>query len=125
MQRQRFWVEHAFKEAKTTCGLADYQVCTWIGWHHHVALVMMVHQYMCEERAHAPEGMELLSANDVRDILVPLTQASYIARRCRPTVEKTAPEEETSSEQILRLKNPKVELSVICFPCGAPASPAW
>ena len=37
MQRQRFWVEHGFKEAQSTCGLADYQVRTWVGWNHHVA----------------------------------------------------------------------------------------
>ena len=70
MQKQRFWVEHGFKEAKSTCGLADYQVRTWVGWHHHVALVMMVHMYMIQEKMTAPPGMDLLSANDVRDLLV-------------------------------------------------------
>lgn len=105
MQRQRFWVEHAFKEAKTTCGLADYQVRTWIGWHHHVALVMMVHEYMCEERADAPEGMELLSANDVRDILVtflpkPSTTPEDVMRRIRKRHRKRAQSFAESDEPV-------------------------
>ena len=70
MQRQRFWIEQAFKEAKSTCGLADYQVRSWVGWHRHVALVMMVQCFIVQERMTAPKGMEILSANDIRDILV-------------------------------------------------------
>lgn len=70
MQRQRFWIEHAFKEAKSTCGMADYQVRSWVGWHHHIALVMLVQLFMTAERIEAPEDLVDLSANDIRDILV-------------------------------------------------------
>jgi len=41
MQRQRYWVERAFEDAKSECGMADYQVRKWNAWHHHMALVMM------------------------------------------------------------------------------------
>jgi SRSO17 transposase len=41
MQLQRYWVERAFEDAKSECGMADYQVRKWNAWHHHMALVMM------------------------------------------------------------------------------------
>jgi SRSO17 transposase len=39
MQRQRYWVERCFEDGKGQCGMADYQVRLWNGWHHHMALV--------------------------------------------------------------------------------------
>lgn len=54
---------------KSTCGLSDYQVRSWIGWHHHVAMVMLANQFIVEEQRESPEGLELLSANDVRELL--------------------------------------------------------
>jgi hypothetical protein len=41
MQRQRYWVERCFENGKGQCGMADYQVRLWNGWHHHMVLVMM------------------------------------------------------------------------------------
>ncbi len=41
VQAQRFFVEHSFREAKSECGMADYQVRRWDAWHHHMALVML------------------------------------------------------------------------------------
>jgi SRSO17 transposase len=32
MQGQRFWVERSFQDAKSTCGMADYQVRLWSGY---------------------------------------------------------------------------------------------
>ena len=69
MQRQRYWIEHSFAVMKSTCGLSDYQVRSWIGWHHHVAMVMLANQFIVEEQRESPEGLELLSANDVRELL--------------------------------------------------------
>ena len=50
MQRQRFWVERAFEDAKSESGLAEYQVRGWRAWHHHMALVMMAMLFMLGER---------------------------------------------------------------------------
>ena len=41
IQAQRFFIEHSFREAKSECGMADYQVRRWDTWHHHMALVML------------------------------------------------------------------------------------
>ena len=32
MQAQRFWIERAFQEAKSECGMADYQARKWSAW---------------------------------------------------------------------------------------------
>ena len=50
MQGQRFWVERSFQDAKSSCGMADYQVRRWSGWHHHMAMVMLAMLFMAEER---------------------------------------------------------------------------
>ena len=41
MQGQRYFVERAIEDGKSTAGMADYQVRTWTGWHHHMSLVML------------------------------------------------------------------------------------
>jgi hypothetical protein len=69
MQRQRYWVEHSFGVMKGTCGLSDYQVRSWTGWHHHAAMVLLANLFICQEQLDAPEGCELLSGNDVRELL--------------------------------------------------------
>jgi len=41
MQAQRFFIEHAFKEAKSVLGLDQYQTRKWVAWYHQVALNML------------------------------------------------------------------------------------
>jgi SRSO17 transposase len=50
MQSQRFWVEQSFRNAKTVLGMDDYQLRKWVGWHHHMALVMMAMHFLVTER---------------------------------------------------------------------------
>ena len=70
MQRQRYWIENAFETAKSTCGLADYQVRSWVAWHHHVAMVFLAMLFIVEEKKAAPDHANLLSPNDVRELLM-------------------------------------------------------
>jgi SRSO17 transposase len=49
-QRQRFWIERTFEDGKSNCGMADYQVRTWRGWHHHMTLVAMAMLFVLTER---------------------------------------------------------------------------
>ena len=66
----RFWVEHAFREAKQELGMTDYQVRGWLAWHHHMALVMMAMAFSLSEKITQKEAMPLLSASDIRLILI-------------------------------------------------------
>jgi SRSO17 transposase len=69
MQGQRYWVERTFEDAKGECGLADYQVLGWRGWHHHVTMVMVAMLFIAEQRvAHQP-GLALLTPRDMGEML--------------------------------------------------------
>ena len=70
MQRQRYWVERTFEDAKSECGMADYQVRKWSAWHHHMALVMMAMLFMLTEKIHHKETYPLLSCADIEELLV-------------------------------------------------------
>jgi SRSO17 transposase len=76
MQRQRYWVERAFEDAKSECGMADYQVRKWSAWHHHMALVMMAMLFMLSERIHHKDTYPLLSCADIEELL-----AHFLPRR--------------------------------------------
>lgn len=69
MQAQRYWVERAFQDGKSECGMADYQVRKWSGWHHHMALVFMAMLFMLEERIQAEDTHPLLSCSDIEELL--------------------------------------------------------
>lgn len=76
MQFQRYWVERAFEDAKGQCGMADYQVRKWSGWHHHMALVMMAMVFMLHERMRHKDTYPLLSCSDIEELL-----ARFLPRR--------------------------------------------
>jgi SRSO17 transposase len=42
-------IEECIKTAKGEAGLADYQVRTWEGWHHHQCLSLLAAWFLCEE----------------------------------------------------------------------------
>lgn len=42
-------IEESIKQAKSEAGLADYQVRTWEGWHHHQCLSMLASWFLTEE----------------------------------------------------------------------------
>ena len=72
MQRQRYWVERAFQEAKSEAGLDEYQARSWRAWHHHVALVMMALLFLLRERQYQHNALPLLSAGDIKVLLAQL-----------------------------------------------------
>ena len=76
MQRQRFWVERAFEDGKSECGMADYQCRKWAAWHHHMALVIMSMAFLLKERGLQQETHPLLSAADIEILL-----AKFLPRR--------------------------------------------
>ena len=72
MQRQRYWVERAFQEAKNEAGMDEYQARSWQAWYHHMALVMMALLFILKEKQLQSEALPLLSATDVKHLLVRL-----------------------------------------------------
>ena len=42
-------VEDCFRRAKSECGLAEYEVQSWIGWHHHVTLCLLAIWFLTKE----------------------------------------------------------------------------
>jgi SRSO17 transposase len=69
MQGQRYWVERSFQDAKNQCGMTDYQVRGWRGWHHHMTMVMLAMLFILEERLLHQETDPLLSSADVANLL--------------------------------------------------------
>lgn len=72
MQRQRYWIERAFQEAKNEAGMNEYQARSWQAWYHHMALVMMALLFLLKERRLQDETLPLLSASDVKLLLARL-----------------------------------------------------
>jgi hypothetical protein len=76
MQRQRYWVERTFEDAKSESGMGDYQVRKWSAWHHHMALVMMAMVFMLSEKIKHENTYPLLSCAGIEDLL-----AHFLPRR--------------------------------------------
>jgi SRSO17 transposase len=47
--KDAYRIEECFRRAKGECGLADYQVRNWRGWHHHVTLSMLSLWFLVNE----------------------------------------------------------------------------
>jgi SRSO17 transposase len=69
MQAQRYWIERAFQDAKSHIGMGQYQARKWASWHRHMALVMMAHQFMLQERMRNTAAYPLLSCYDIQILL--------------------------------------------------------
>ena len=67
MQGRRFWVVRSFQDGKSNCGMVDYQVRRWSGWHHHMAMVIIAMLFMAEERTAQHATEPLLSCADIGD----------------------------------------------------------
>jgi SRSO17 transposase len=80
MQAQRFWVERSFQDGKSNCGMADYQVRRWAGWHHHMAMVMIAMLFMAEERTARCDTEPLLSCADVVALLKHFLPQAAVSR---------------------------------------------
>ena len=76
MQAQRYWVERSFQNGKVECGMGDYQVRGWSGWHHHMTMVMLAMLFLLEERIQSKDKVPLLSCYDLTTML-----KHYLPRR--------------------------------------------
>ncbi len=51
------------RRAKSECGLADYEVQTWHGWHHHVTLSLVACWFLTKETLRNKKGSPLQTAS--------------------------------------------------------------
>ncbi len=65
MHASRFFIEHAFREAKSELAMADYQVRRWDAWHRHMALVMIAMLFLVKERLALRQEAPMLSLSDL------------------------------------------------------------
>lgn len=84
VQAQRFFIEHSFREAKSECGLADYQVRRWDAWHHHMALVMLGTLFLVKQKIAGREQWPMLSFSDL------VTAMEHLLPRRQLTAEELA-----------------------------------
>jgi SRSO17 transposase len=84
VQAQRYFIEHSFREAKSECGLADYQVRRWDAWHHHMALVMLGTLFLVKQKIQGRQQWPMLSFNDL------VTALSHLLPRRQLTAEDLA-----------------------------------
>lgn len=84
VQAQRFFIEHSFREAKSQCGKADYQVRRWDAWHHHMALVMLGTLFLIKQKIAGRQQWPMLSFNDL------ITALAHLLPRRQLTAEDLA-----------------------------------
>jgi SRSO17 transposase len=53
---KRWAVEECFEGAKSECGLDEYEVRSWTGWHRHVTVALLAHAYLTVVRAETVPG---------------------------------------------------------------------
>jgi SRSO17 transposase len=68
-QAARFWVERCFQDAKSHCGMGQYQARGWWAWQHHIVLVALAILFEMEERMMNPTGISDLTATDVTEMI--------------------------------------------------------
>jgi hypothetical protein len=84
VQAQRFFIEHSFREAKSECGMADYQVRRWDAWHNHMALVMLGTLFLVKQKKAGRQQWPMLSFNDS------VTALGHLLPRWQLTTEELA-----------------------------------
>ena len=65
-------IEECLRRAKREAGLADYQVRTWAGWHHHQALALLATWFLTQETRRGKKYTPALTVPQVRWGIAPL-----------------------------------------------------
>ena len=86
MSGSRFWIERSFEDGKGIAGLADFQVRSWMGWHHHMTMTLLAMLYILTLMLDMGEKAEFLAVQDIKEIL-----------------EVIMPKKKISDEELLRL----------------------
>jgi len=69
MSGSRYWIERTFEDGKGIAGLADYQVRSWTGWHHHITMTMLAMLYLLKLTIKLGKKADFLTVQDAKEIL--------------------------------------------------------
>lgn len=69
MSHSRYWMERAIQDAKGEAGLADYELRSWRGWHHHMTMTILAMLFLLELQLDWQPKAPNLTIQDVREIL--------------------------------------------------------
>ena len=86
MSHSRYWIERAIQDAKGEAGLADYELRSWRGWHHHMTMTILAMLFLLELQLDWQPKAPYLTIQDVREIL-----------------EVILPKREMTSDEILKI----------------------
>jgi SRSO17 transposase len=70
LRGMRWPVELAFEESKTELGMDHYETRSWLGWQHHMVLVMLAHHFLVWVRVRWSECAPALTLAQVRLLLM-------------------------------------------------------
>jgi SRSO17 transposase len=70
MSGMRWPIELTFEEGKGEVGMDQYETRSWIGWHHHMTLVMLAHHFLVWVRVRWMDRAPALTLYQVRLLLM-------------------------------------------------------
>jgi SRSO17 transposase len=70
MSGMRWPVELSFEEGKQELGMDQYETRSWLGWHHHMLLVMLAHHFLVWVRVRWSDRAPALTLAQVRLLLI-------------------------------------------------------
>jgi SRSO17 transposase len=70
MSGVRWAIETCFAESKGEVGLDHYETRSWLGWHHHMVLVMLAHHFLVRLRVQLGMVAPALTVEQVRLLLM-------------------------------------------------------
>ena len=81
-QTQRYWIERSFQEIKEQLGLHQYQVRSWVAWHHHIALTMMALHFILETQLENTEALPIMACGDVKLLMSKILKNKLDNHKC-------------------------------------------
>jgi SRSO17 transposase len=69
MSHSRYWIERSFEDGKGIAGLANYQVVSWMGWHHHVTLSILAMLVLLSISIDVGGETDILTVQDAKLLL--------------------------------------------------------
>ena len=84
-------IEECLRRAKGEAGLAQYQVRTWNGWHHHQTLTLLATWFLTQEKQRGEKAAPCLSLQELRWIIGQLLHEELQTNTLAPSLSSRHP----------------------------------